>query len=132
MERKLNQLGMNPATASGRLVKDLLFDFVTKARYVCYRCKNPLTRDTFSIEHIVPWLDSDDPLALFFNLDNVAYSHLSCNVGASRKSQAPHGSRRRNKAGCNCSLCAGVNATYVRSKYTTEARRIKHAKEKLK
>lgn len=72
-------LGMNPSTASNRLRSDLLFDFVTKAGILCYRCKQPLTRDTFSIEHIESWVYSDKPLDTFFDLENITYSHRSCN-----------------------------------------------------
>lgn len=85
MDKKHLQLGMNAGTASGRLVKDLLFSFVKDTP--CYRCGEPLTRETFSIEHIVPWLDSDDPVKNFFDLENVSYSHHSCNMKAARKPQ---------------------------------------------
>jgi hypothetical protein len=83
MNKKKQQLGMNPSTAAHRLRVDLLFDFVIKAGYNCYRCNKPLTRDTFSIEHKEPWLDSDDPVEKYFDLNNIAFSHLSCNCRAS-------------------------------------------------
>lgn len=83
-EKKHQQLGMNPGTASNRLVKDLLFDFVQKAGINCFQCGGPLTRDDFSIEHKVPWLDSADPVKLFFDLDNISYSHQVCNYTAVR------------------------------------------------
>lgn len=83
--KKQSQLGMNPGTASGRLVKDLLFKFVRLHHPNCFRCGQPLTRETFSIEHKTPWLDSDKPLELFFDLDNIDFSHHSCNVKAGRK-----------------------------------------------
>lgn len=82
-QRKMaKQLGMNPSTASGRLVKDLLFKFVIEAGHKCFRCNGTLTRDTFSIEHKISWLDSDNSVGLFFDLDNIAYSHRSCNSAA--------------------------------------------------
>lgn len=83
--KKQNQLGMNPSTASGRLVKDLLFKFVQDSHPNCYRCGLPMTRETFSIEHKTPWLDSSDPVGLFFDLDNIGFSHHSCNVKSARK-----------------------------------------------
>ena len=83
MDKKRLQLGMNPSTASGRLVKDLLWHYVVHNR-MCYRCKNLMARENFSIEHKTPWLDSDDPLGLYFDLDNVTFSHQSCNSAASR------------------------------------------------
>ena len=75
---------MHPSTASGRLIKDLLFEFIKQNNIVCYRCKKPMTRDTFSIEHKVPWLDSYDPVGLFFDLNNISFSHLKCNIQAGR------------------------------------------------
>ena len=78
---------MNPGTAQGRLVKDLLFKFVLIHYPNCYHCGKPLTRETFSIEHKTPWLDSDDPVGLFFDLNNVDFSHLSCNSAGARPSR---------------------------------------------
>jgi hypothetical protein len=87
-DTKKAQLGMDPGTASNRLVKDILWNYIVKSEEdTCYRCKQKLDRDNFSIEHIEPWLHSEDPLDLFFNLENIAYSHKSCNYAAARK---PH------------------------------------------
>jgi hypothetical protein len=85
VDKKQLQLGMNPGTATHRLVKDLLFRFAVECGHVCHRCKQALARDTFSIDHIEPWLDSVDPVRLFFDLNNVAFSHLKCNAAAGRK-----------------------------------------------
>jgi len=85
-QKKTLQLGMNPSTASGRLNKDLLFAFIEAAGHKCFRCGEDLTRDTFSIEHKEAWLDSTNPVGLFFDLGNIAYSHLTCNIKASRPS----------------------------------------------
>lgn len=79
------QLGMNPSTASGRLVKDLLFRFVVESGYRCFRCGEELTRDTFSVDHKVPWLHSEAPVELYFDLDNVSFSHFTCNSAAARR-----------------------------------------------
>ncbi len=84
--KKQNQLGMNPSTASGRLVKDVLYSLVVQTdQNNCYQCGLPMSRDTFSIEHKEPWLDSEDPLGLYFDLNNISFSHHSCNVAAARK-----------------------------------------------
>ena len=81
------QLGMNPATAQHRLRYDLLFRFAVGDGHKCFQCGNDLVRDDFSIEHKIPWLDSEDPVGLFFDLENIAFSHKSCNFRAARK---PH------------------------------------------
>ena len=83
--KKQMQLGMNASTASHRLVKDLLFSFVEKSGHVCHQCGKPMTRDDFSIEHKTPWLDSEKPQELFFDLNNIAFSHKWCNIAAARK-----------------------------------------------
>ena len=83
--KRHDRLGMNPSTASHRLVKDTLFRLVVEAGHLCHRCGKPLDRATFSIEHVVPWLNSEDPLRLFFDQSNIAFSHLSCNSGAAAK-----------------------------------------------
>lgn len=74
---------MSHGKASHRLFKDILFNLIKDKP--CYRCGEVLTRETFSIEHKVPWLDSDNPVELFFDLTNIDFSHLKCNVLASRK-----------------------------------------------
>jgi hypothetical protein len=78
-DKKIAQLGMDPATASHRLLKDLLFKLAIDAGHKCHHCRGDLTRETLSIEHKQPWLDSDDPKSLFFDLENVAFSHKACN-----------------------------------------------------
>jgi len=78
--KKALALGMNPSTASHRLVKDILWSKIENE--LCYRCNKPMTRDTFSIEHKEAWLSSDDPLKSFFDLENITFSHLLCNITA--------------------------------------------------
>ena len=85
-DTKKAQLGMDPGTASYRLVKDLLWNYIVKnEENLCYHCNQELERSNFSIEHKVPWLHSEDPLGLFFDLDNISYSHQSCNSSAGRR-----------------------------------------------
>jgi len=85
-DKKTEQLGMNASTASGRLQKDILWRLLCETgRTNCCRCKLQMTRDTFSIEHLTPWLDSEDPVGLFFDQSNIDFSHLKCNVAAARK-----------------------------------------------
>lgn len=87
-DKKRQQLGMNPSTARSRLVQDVLWMLIEKSGMnVCHQCGEPMCRDTFSIEHKDPWLDSDDPIAMYFDLQNVGFSHQGCNSGAARR---PH------------------------------------------
>ena len=126
MKNKQAQLGINPSTAQGRLVKDLLFDFVIKSGHKCHKCGIELTRETFSIEHIIPWLDSENPIELFFDLNNIAYSHLSCNVSDSRGSRGKvtirsgrisHGISGYRKLKCRCEVCKSAYSIARKEKY---------------
>ena len=77
---------MNPSTASGRLVKDILWSLLVETnKHLCCKCNKEMTRETYSIEHITPWLDSDDPVGLYFSLENISFSHLSCNISDARR-----------------------------------------------
>jgi len=124
-DKKTAQLGMSPSTASGRLVKDILFDFVEKSGYTSYHCGEQMTRETFSIEHKVPWLDSEDPVGLFFALDNIHYSHLSCNARAARRKvgvgeATDHGITMYNKYGCRCDVCKLAKAKHNKLRYKNQ------------
>lgn len=106
-EKKSDQLGMNYSTASGRLVKDILWSFIeASGRDLCHVCGKKMERTTFSIEHIIPWQDSANPVGMFFDVKNISFSHLSCNIAGARRSSSPHGTERRyKKHGCRCDLC---------------------------
>jgi hypothetical protein len=85
-DKKKQQLGMNPSTAANRLVKDILWKLIQDSgKDLCCKCGANMSRETFSIEHVVPWLDSEDPVGLYFDLDNISFSHLKCNVADGRK-----------------------------------------------
>ena len=80
--KREKQLGMSIGTASNRLRKKILFDLVKKTNQDnCYRCNKKITDiSNLTIEHKVRWLDSKNPIELFFDLDNIAFSHSKCNV----------------------------------------------------
>lgn len=116
---------MNPGTASHRLVKDILFDLIVKTgQNVCYQCGLPMDRDTFSIEHKTAWLDTEDPVKLYFDLENIGYSHKKCNFGAARKSEPKHGNQTMYNSGCRCDLCVeGIKVVYKAGNRSRDAAR---------
>lgn len=123
-DKKTLQLGMNPSTASGRLVKDLLWSLIKQTgQDACCKCGEPMSRETFSIEHVTPWLDSEDPVGLYFDLDNIAYSHLRCNVADKRPKVVINecGTRQKYRQGCKCQPCTDANAQYNKGIYTQES-----------
>lgn len=85
-KKMASQLGMSHGAASSRLRKLLLFDFSKRLGLdVCVRCGVVIENlDEFSIEHVTPWLNSDDPVKLFFDLGNIRFSHLKCNMRENR------------------------------------------------
>ena len=84
-EKKTAQLGMPLGTASGKLKKLIMFDLVKRlGEDGCFRCGDRIeSASELSVEHKLPWLDEDP--ALFWDLSNVAFSHLGCNVRAARQ-----------------------------------------------
>lgn len=114
--KKRNQLGMNPSTASSRLVKDILFNFIDQQGINCYHCNSPMTREDFSIEHKTPWLDSENPKELYFDLDNISFSHLLCNTGAARRTKSgvyKHPSLNAyDRHGCRCKECKAIKSKH--------------------
>lgn len=76
---KADYLGMPYGTATARLRKSLLFSFAQRLHEdICFKCSQQIqTVEEFSIEHKKPWLYNS--VELFFNLDNIAFSHLICN-----------------------------------------------------
>lgn len=105
-DKKKLQLGMNPGTASQRLVKDLLWNFIkTTGKENCCKCGESMTRDTFSIEHVIPWLDSINPIELYFDIENIGYSHLKCNITDIRRRKAVCGTVWKYGKGCRCEPC---------------------------
>ncbi len=93
---KTKLLGMPHGTASNKLRKMLLFRFAGALGWLgCYRCDQGTIKsiDDFSIEHKEPWMSAEDPVKAFFDLDNIAFSHLSCNAGVANrdKTHCPKG-----------------------------------------
>lgn len=78
--KKNATLGMPYGTASGRLRKIILFDLLKRHQENgCYRCQQPIESvDDLSIEHKLPWEGRSKEL--FWDLNNIAFSHLKCNV----------------------------------------------------
>ena|ERR1035437_7511225 len=84
-----HQLGMPRGTAGAKLKKALLFSMAVRLNEDnCFRCNSSILKiEDFSIEHKIPWLDGEKPIELFFDLENIAFSHLKCNISAARRSK---------------------------------------------
>ena len=84
--RKSKQLNMSHSTAQNRLRKMVMWEYVVKCGdNTCYQCGEEIEDiSQLSMEHKTPWLDSGNPVELFFSMDNIAFSHLSCNIKSGR------------------------------------------------
>jgi hypothetical protein len=77
--RKDETLGMPHGTAAGKLRKNILFHLLKKhSENVCVRCSK-IIEDVreLSIEHLKPW--EGISAELFWDLNNIAFSHTQCN-----------------------------------------------------
>ena len=107
-QKKAEQLGMPIGTASNRLRKSIIFNLLKEAgKNFCHQCGGEIESvEELSIEHKTPWLDSENPVELFFDLDNIAFSHLSCNSGAARQTKEKNcGTCAGYQRGCRCDAC---------------------------
>lgn len=116
---KNQQLGMPFGTASQRLKKTLLYFLAVRLDlHWCFQCgKEIQTCEELSVEHKIPWLDSENPRDLFFNLDNIAFSHLICNISARRKTNKKYFTEKERKEAERKS-----NTEYKRRTYSPESR----------
>lgn len=85
--KKYELLGISHGAACNQLKKLILFSLVKETcRDTCYRCGKRIENiDNFSIEHIRPWQKEKEPKKAFYDLNNIAFSHLSCNIAAAEK-----------------------------------------------
>lgn len=89
MNKKQEQLNMSVGKASNRLNRLVIFSLIKKCGLdKCYRCGSEITSvNTMSLDHIKDWLDSGDPVGLFFDTDNIKFSHPSCNSSMTRRTK---------------------------------------------
>lgn len=78
-QKKDATLGMPHGTANSRLRKNILFHLLKKhGENVCFKCGQVIDKvEDLSIEHKLPW--EGRSAELFWDLSNIAFSHLRCN-----------------------------------------------------
>lgn len=81
---KSAQLGMPHGTAANRLRKIIMFSLLVRLHEnLCFRCGREIEKaDDLSVEHKEPWLHVSSDL--YWDLENIAFSHGKCNVGSAR------------------------------------------------
>jgi hypothetical protein len=110
------QLGMKESMAQARLKKRIMFWLAQRlGEDNCYKCKKKIERaEDLSIEHKVEWLHRSPEL--FWDLNNIAFSHIPCNRPRSLKGTT---TRRRivSPEGQNwCKNCGFLSAESFYSK----------------
>jgi hypothetical protein len=113
--KKELQLDSPIGTATARLRKSIMFQMSQKLEMdICYQCGERIVSvNDFTIEHKIPWLDSKNPKQLFYDLDNIAFSHHSCNIRAAKRVKV-HGQQRYAR-GCRCAICRDAHASNQRN-----------------
>jgi hypothetical protein len=118
-KNKDNLLGEPFGTATGKLRKMILFKLIQAQELdMCYRCSNKIESiDDLSIEHKDAWQSSDNPVEAFYDLNNIAFSHLDCNKRAQIHKKGPedpslHNLSRYRHHKCRCSICVDAQRKY--------------------
>lgn len=109
--KKAAQLGMPHGTAIHKLRKSIIFNLIKQLNQdTCFQCGEKIeSENELSVEHKIPYLDSENPVELFFDLNNIAFSHLVCNIGAARKNKGiKHPSQESYRQGCRCDECREI------------------------
>jgi hypothetical protein len=85
IEKKSQQLGINFSTATHRLHREIFFKLVQACGLdACFRCNKLIeTWQELSVDHKQPWQDVS--VDLFWDLNNIAFSHKFCNGSAARR-----------------------------------------------
>jgi hypothetical protein len=119
-EKKSAFLGMPHGTAFGRLRKIVLFSVLKRhEENICARCSKEIeTVEELSIEHLKPW--EGISVELFWDVDNIAFSHLHCNIKAHRITNRKYFIEHE-----RLTAERQQRAASMRKSYTTEKRREK-------
>lgn len=90
---KSEMLGKSYQAAMVHVRRRLLFKCLQKCGdNVCHRCGETIeTDEELSIDHKIPWMYSENAKELFEDLDNIAFSHRSCNYAHRRQNVSRFG-----------------------------------------
>ena len=77
-------LGEKLSTAKSRLNRILIFELAKKCGLdKCFRCGELIDDlDDFTVDHKESWLLSNQASKLFYDIENIAFSHGKCNYDA--------------------------------------------------
>lgn len=77
----VNALEDSIQTSRNKLQNLILFNLMEKTSMdLCFRCGQKIgSIEEMSIDHKIQWLNSNNPKELYYDLDNIAFSHSVCN-----------------------------------------------------
>lgn len=101
--RRKEQLGMPYGTASNKLKKMILFKLLVHVgAHNCFVCGDEIgSVEELSIEHIEPWEGRPDGVEKFWDLDNIAFSHVGCNRPHNYRNGNPRNEAPEGMAWCS-------------------------------
>jgi hypothetical protein len=118
-KRKAETLGMAHGTANSLLRRNIIYHLLETP--VCYRCKEIIERpEDFSIDHIEPWEGRENGKELYWDLENIAFSHKWCNrphLAVLEPKPLNHGWYGYNKKGCRCDVCKEASQKHNLERY---------------
>ncbi len=91
----------------------------------CCICKESLGED-FTLEHVEPWLYSEDPLQKYMDVGNIGFAHHKCNSGKARRDTPAQikkfkSQRKYSKTHKFCPRCDGFKKLLEFSKHSGSA-----------
>lgn len=110
------QLGMPKSNAEYKLKKHIMLNLLFKTKEnICYRCNEPImTIEDLSIDHKKNWINALNAQELFFDMANIGFSHLKCNMIHKTPSACP--SRTKYTKGlCKCEECKKASIEYSKN-----------------
>jgi hypothetical protein len=127
LSTKSNILGMRHSKAQHDLRRSVMFMLVQKCGMdTCYRCEKRIeAAGDLSIDHKESWQFAEDPVAAFFDLKGIAFSHKRCNCAATTKPTkvaVEHGTTAGYEYGCRCEPCRQARRKY-NGRYMTDWRK---------
>lgn len=125
-ETKDRLLKMSHGTAGNKLRKSIIFWLAGLSKLLtCFRCHQQIENvDEFSIEHKVSWQRSDDPQNTYFDIKNIAFSHLKCNTRQRQNTcKSGHTSYKIIGKQRRCTKCRVVHRKQFRVKHPEQDKR---------
>lgn len=134
-------LGMPYGSAYNKLRKNLLYHFAQICNLdTCYRCSKTIENvDEFSIEHKDAFRHCEDPLLAFFDIKNIAFSHLLCNTTNTKRKNIDKYTGKKTAGGingvplhdriegvngrCICDICKKAQKEYDKLRYINKLKK---------